>query len=526
MLPGKKYTPEDLLQILRRRFWLLLVPFAIVSAGTALWARRLPNLYRAETVLQVVPQRVPESYVKSAVTTPIDERLQAIKQEIFSRTRLEQIIQDFDLYAQERRTGIMEDVVENMRSDIQIDVVRGDAFSVTYIGHDPRVVMKVTDKLAGLFIDESLQDRSALADGTSEFLETQLEDARRRLEDQDKKVEAYKMKYAGQLPSQENANLQAVHNVQMQIQATLESMNHDRNERLLREQQLAGLTQNQGADSTPAAPVAPARADPSAPATGGTAAQRLAAARDTLAVLKLQGETADHPDVKSTERLIRDLQKQADAEALAQPVSSDAVSLSPAERARQGQIAALQAQLTQLDQRLAAEQTEETRLRKVAADYQQRLDAVPERESEMVDLTRDYGTLQALYTSLLAKKEDSTISANLERRQIGEQFKVLDQAILPQRPFSPNRQRINLIGMGSGLIIGFFLIALFEYRDTTFKADDEITNLLALPVLAVVPLMRSHVDRQRATRWRWVVGLGLGGTVAGCLAIVAYTFVR
>ena len=502
------------------------MPFAVVSAGTALWARRLPNLYKSETVLQVVPQRVPESYVKSAVTTPIDERLQAIQREIFSRTRLEQIIQDFDLYADERRVGIMEDVVENMRTDIQIDVVRGDSFSVTYTGRDPRVVMKVTDKLAGLFIDESLQDRSALADGTSEFLESQLEDARRRLEDQDKKVEAYKMKYAGQLPSQENANLQAVHNVQMQIQATLESMNHDRNERLLIEQELAALTQNQRADSTAAAPIAPARADPSAPAVVGTAAQRFAAARDALAVLELQGKTADHPDVKAIERLIRDLQKQADAEALAQPVSADAVSVSPAERARQGQIEALQAQLNQLDQRLAAEQTEEARLRKVAADYQQRLDGVPARESEMVDLTRDYGTLQALYTSLLARKEDSTISANLERRQIGEQFKVLDQAVLPQRSFSPNRQRINLIGMASGLLLGFALIALFEYRDTTFKADDEITSLLALPVLAVVPLMRSRADRRRAVRWQWLVGLTLGGTVTGCLAILAYTFVR
>jgi len=520
MLPGKKYTPEDILQIARRRVWLLVVPIAVISAGTALWARRLPNLYRSETVIQVVPQRVPEAYVKSAVTTPVEERLEAINQEILSRTRLEQIIQDFDLYPQARRVGIMEDVVEGMRSDIKIDVVRGDAFRVSYVGRDPRLVMKVTEKLAQLFIDESLQDRSALADGTSEFLQTQLEDAKRRLEDQEKKLEAYRMRYSGQLPSQSDSNLQALHNVQMQIQATLESINHDRNEKLLVDRQLADLTSPSADASTPPL-TAPGMPPPS------TAAQRLAAAKDTLTALHLQGKTEDHPDVKTAERLIQTLQKQADAEALAQPVSSaTGVPLTPAERARQNKIATLQSERDQLDQRLTSEAAEETRLRGVAAEYQKRLDGVPARESEMVDLTRDYGTLQNLYTNLLAKKEESSISANLERRQIGEQFKVLDQAVLPERPFSPNRQRINLIGIAGGLVLGLAIVGLLEYRDTTFKTDEDITAILGVPVFAVVPLMRSKVDRRRAARSQWLLRIGLGGTVLGCLAVVAYSFLR
>ena len=520
MLPGKKYSPEDFLRILRKRYWILLVPFAIVSAGTALWGRRLPNLYKSETVLQVVPQRVPEAYVKSAVTTPVDERLQAMNQEILSRTRLEQIIQDFDLYPQARRTGIMEDVVEGMRKDIDVEAVRGDAFRVTYTGRDPRLVMKVTEKLAQLFIDESLQDRSALAEGTSQFLETQLEDARRRLEEQDKKLQDYKMKYSGQLPSQAESNLQALHNVQMQIQAVLESINHDRGEKLLVDQQLADLA------STTSDTAAAGPATPGAPAPS-TAAQRLAAAKDALAALRLQGRTEDHPDVKSTERLIASLQKQADAEALAQPVSgATSAALTPAERSRQTKLATLQSERDQIEQRLTAAQAEETRLRGVAADYQKRLDAVPERESEMVDLTRDYGTLQSLYTNLLAKKEESTISANLERRQIGEQFKILDQAVLPERPISPNRQRINLMGMGAGLALGFALVGLLEYRDTSFKTDDEVRNILGLPVLAVVPHMRSKIERQRVGALRWTLNVGLGGTVAGCLAVLAYTFLR
>ena len=189
MLPGKVYRPEDILLILRRRIWFLLVPFAIVAAATAVISRKLPDLYRSDTLILVVPQRVPESYVKSTVTSRIEDRLQSISQQILSRTRLERIIQDFNLYAEERKTGIMEDIVEQMRSDIKVDVVKGDAFRVSYIGRDPRTVMKVTDRLSSLFIEENLRDREVLAEGTDQFLEAQLEDARRRLAEHEKKLE-------------------------------------------------------------------------------------------------------------------------------------------------------------------------------------------------------------------------------------------------------------------------------------------------------------------------------------------------
>ncbi len=125
MLPGKKYKPEDILQILRKRIWLVLVPFAVVSAATAVVARKLPDRYRSDTLILVVPQRVPEAYVKSTVTTRIEDRLQSISQQILSRTRLERVIQDFNLYAEERKTGIMEDIVDRMRTqEIKVDVVR------------------------------------------------------------------------------------------------------------------------------------------------------------------------------------------------------------------------------------------------------------------------------------------------------------------------------------------------------------------------------------------------------------------
>ncbi|MCA1560492.1 MAG: hypothetical protein LC804_09580, partial [Acidobacteria bacterium] len=169
---------------------------------------------------------------------------------------------------------------------------------------------------------------------------------------------------------------------------------------------------------------------------------------------------------------------------------------------------------------------EEARLRGLAASYQQRIEVAPTRESEMTELTRDYTTLQTLYTNLLAKKEESQISANLERRQSGEQFKLVDPARLPEKPISPNRPLINLFGIACGLGLGVALIALLEYRDASFKTDDEVTSVLSLPVLAVVPLMRSDVERKQVSRRNIAVGIGLGSTVTACLAVLVYTFIR
>ena len=144
----------------------------------------------------------------------------------------------------------------------------------------------------------------------------------------------------------------------------------------------------------------------------------------------------------------------------------------------------------------------------------------------MAELTRDYTTLQAAYTNLLAKKEDSQIAANLERRQIGEQFKLLDPARLPERPFSPNRQQINTFGLVGGIVVGLALVVLLEMRDSSFKSDEEVFDVLSLPVLAVVPLMQSKPERRRAMKLRLALHTGCAMTVVTCLALVVYTYVR
>ena len=524
MLPGKTYRPEDILQMAKRRIAWLVLPFALASAGTAVWAYRLPDRYRSQTVILVVPQRVPEAYVRSTVTTRIEDRLNAITQQILSRTRLERIVHDFNLYPEERRTGIMEDVIERMRiRDVRVDVVRGDSFSVSYQGSDPRTVARVTERLAALFVEENLREREVLAEGTNQFLEAQLEDARRRLIEQEKRVEEYRKRYAGQLPEQLESNLQVLQNTQVQLQAIGESINRDRDRRLLLERMIGDLEQ-QAVDARPTATIAPPdRATPDI--VSGSLEQQLAAARTAQATMERRLKPA-HPDLIRVNRVIGELeQKIAEANATrstrAEPPPSN-----PADVARQKRLQELRLELGQVDSQLGAKLREHDRLRGQAGEYQKRAEAAPTRETEWTELTRDYQTLQTLYTTLLAKGEESKMAANLERRQIGEQFKVIDPARVPEKPFSPNRRQITLLGMAAGLALGIALVALLEYRDRSFRTDSEVRQLLSLPVLAVVPLMQSPREQKWAFRKRVVLGLGLGGTLAGCLAIVVYTLIR
>jgi protein tyrosine kinase modulator len=530
MLPGKKYRPEDLLAMLRRRFWLLIVPFAIVSALTAAVARKLPDRYRSEAVIIMVPQQISDSYVRPATVSRLEDQLQAIANQILSRTQLEKTIEKFNLYPDERQTGIiLEDLVENMRNkDIQVkQVAKANAFSVAYMGPSRTTVQKVTEHLAGAFIQAQFSDQQGRAESATQFLQATVEDARRKLIDSEQKLEAYRRHFSGQLPEQVDANIQKLTNTMQRVSSIDQTINADRNQRLLLEQRLKDL-EDDASKAAAADTAAGAVVQAPGVVTGGSFAQQLAVAQNQVTALKATGKTDLHPEVKAWNRMIESVMKQAEAEALERPLSTSdgRPAVPPAELARQKQVQDVKSRIEELDRQIAANQVEGNRLMGSVNDLTKRIDAAPTRQSEMTELMRDYTTLQQSYAKLRASREDQSIAANLQSRQIGEQYRLLDPARVPQRPFSPDRTAINIGGMVAGLALGVGLILLIEYRDSSFKTDDEVTRLLSLPVLAVVPQMESDEEGRRARRRRWIVGLGLGSTVTGCFAVLIYTFVR
>jgi polysaccharide chain length determinant protein (PEP-CTERM system associated) len=529
MLPGKKYTPEDFVKIAWRRKWLIVIPTLVVASGTFVWSQSLPNRYRSEARILIVPQRVPENYVQPTVTTELTERLQAISQEILSRTRLERIIEEFNLYGDERKTMIMEDVIQLMRRDVAIDIAgtrrrRGDpgSFVVRYDSNSPRMAMQVVERLASLFITENLQDREVLAEQTSQFLQAQLEDARGRLIEHERKLEAYRRANMGQLPTQVNSNLQVMQSTQVQLQSRIDAMNRDHDRKLALDKLIAEAEAVQVVT-----PSSRGRRDASldAPVRGSTGEQ-LAAARATLESLEAR-LTSEHPDVVRAKRVIRELETKAAVEALERPLTSEepvAGQLSPAEEAHRQRLSEMQTEREGLERRIEANTAEQTRLQGVLATYRRNVEAAPRRESELIELMRDYDIVQGSYNSLLSKSQSSNIAADLERRQIGQQFRMIEAARLPQRPSSPNRARMNMMGTLAGLAFALALVALLEYRDTTMNTRGDVVASLALPIIAVIPAMSTIVERRKRKRQQVLIAAASSAVVISGVAAAVWRF--
>jgi polysaccharide chain length determinant protein (PEP-CTERM system associated) len=505
VLPGQHYAPEDILRIAWNRRWLILAPLVVAVAGAALFTAELPNRYRSETVILVVPQRVPESYVRSTVTSRIEDRLKTIQPQILSRSNLESIIRALDLYPEERKTLVMEDVVALMRLDIEgPSIERGDAFRVGYVSTDPKLAQQVTERLASLYIAENLKERELQAEGTTQFLVAQVEDARQRLVEHEKKLEQFRRQHDGELPTQVEGNHRAVQAAQTRIQAIEEALYRDRELRLSLERQIADLDANTQVLSEPASATTVDRSL--------TTAEQLAVARAQLAALELKYKSG-HPDIAAAKRRIRDLELRYSMEEERRPADTPPP-IDPAIAFRENRRRDLQEQLTSLQNRQARQEAEVDRLEAEMATYKTRMEAAPGRESDLIELTRDYATLQNTYTSLRGKLEESKLAANLEKRQVSEQFRILDPPRFPERPYGPNRLRIITLAAMCGLLCGLTFAGALEYFDESFESENEIVRVLQVPVLARVRMMSSERELQARTRQRILASLAVAIVLA------------
>lgn len=537
---AQQFSPWSLIRTVWKGRWIILAIWVVVSIAGAVAVRLLPTVYSAQALIMVDSQKIPERFVSSTVSTELQDRISSISQQILSSGQLNKIINDFNLYRKQRASMVQEEIIEKMRQDIDIKVDKPSSpgrnkpgsFRVSYQGPDPTVVAQVTNRIAELFVDENMKTREVQAEGTSEFLESQLGEAKKNLDALEASVSAYKLKHNGELPQQENALGATLARLQGELNSTRDAIGRANDSRLVQEGALssaeATLQVLEEQASTPAqTPPTVAAAAPRV-VTDPTSAEPKVIVSGTKRsdVLRAQLETMrvrwrdDHPDVK---RLKADLEqaeameRAQEAEALtaakAAAAAKAAQASKPVENAAQSTTPVVPAaaapvinardipQFMQLRDRIQSLKTEieltkrdvekrkatEQQLLASIADVQGRIDKLPLREQELSILMRDYGISKENYQRLLTNKLSAEMSKDMEIRQKSERFTVLDQATIPERPAKPNR-RVLTAGISTcGMFLGLVLAFLLELRRDVFlgawELPEDVVVLGTLPRL-------------------------------------------
>jgi polysaccharide chain length determinant protein (PEP-CTERM system associated) len=474
----RELTQSDYIAILRRR-WVLITVLALVGGPLAYGvARLLPNRYKSQTLVLVEQPTVPSDYVKPVITTEINERLASMREEILSRSRLEPIIHQYNLYANDINRRPMEEIIARMQKDIEVTPVQPMAetqaqelpgFHISVTLDNPRTAQAVCTTVTSMFIEEDYRLRQQRSTDTTQFLAQQLVDAKAKLDAQDSKLAAFKSRYLGSLPDQEQGNLNLLMGLTSQLDAATQA--------LARAQQDKSFAESMLAQQLAAWQATQSGSNPE------TLEAQLAALQTQLANLQAR-YTEDHPDVIKTKNEIAALQKKiADDNAQSRTPGSQ----KSGKTVEPAQIAQLRAQVHTTDQVIAEKTREQEKIQQAIKVYQDRVQSSPAVEQQYKELTRDYQTALDFYTDLLKKRDQSAMAGDLERHQEGEQFRVLDPANLPDKPTFPNRIEFALSGFGVGLALGVGIAFLLEMRDTSFRTERDVEFTLRLPVLAMVP---------------------------------------
>jgi polysaccharide chain length determinant protein (PEP-CTERM system associated) len=467
----------DYIEIMRRRIWYLVIPFVLIILGTVLFVIFAPRLYKATTLVLVSPQQVPEALVHSTVTTRIEERLASIAQEVMSRTRLEQVIAEFRLYQKESRTLSREEIVEKMQKDIKVELpTKRDEkgfFTISYIGADPTVVTSVANRLTSLFIEENLRVREKQAVGTTEFLAGELTTTKTKLEQLEALVSQYKRQHMGELPEQRDTNLKILEQLQLQNQRAGENLRAAQDRKLFIQKRLSDLelpiSASGGGGRSSASSTALSNSSPVPEMAGSYESQKDALNRQLDELTSKY--TGSHPDVITAKKKLAELEKKKET----YNVKND-----PRHKE-------LRNQLTITDIEIKRFRSEEAQISGQMNRYRGRIENVPSREQEMASLVREYQNTKETHELLMKKSQDAQQAENLERRQKGEQFRIIDPARLPEKPFSPDIPKVLLIGLALSIGCSFGLAFIREQMDRSFHDAGDAEVTLGLRVLATIP---------------------------------------
>lgn len=499
------------LDIFRRRKWWIIVTTTVVFVVTLVVAMRLPSLYRAETVILVDPQKVPDTYVPSTGNTTVADRLSTVRQEVMSPTRLKELLTRTGLYADAVANKNEDAVIRQLQKSIQLEVVdagssRLSAFRIAYTGRTAAEAALVPNEMAEMIITKNVQARQEQSSGTAEFLQNELVQTRKQLEQKEAELGRIKSTFIMDLPESKQFHLEALATLRNQLQASQDRMNRAQQEKLYLQSTIGNTNTTVDLDAD---------------------SQGALSSPEQAQVQKLEARLAElggrygpsHPDVRKTRSELEQLKAKIAAEQKAAPAPIEVPR--PARQAARNPV--VTAQINKLDQDIQEQTNLQKQLEGQVSFHSSKLEREPVFEQQMAGLMRDYDTLRAHYNHLLDKKLSADMYTSLVTHEEGERFVILDRATVPAKPFAPNRFLYGLVSLLGGLFAGTGLAVIVEMTDPSVRHEQEAASILGKPVFAGIPTIvtplqaRSALIRTVGTMALTIVSASVLGFVASYL---------
>ncbi len=498
----KTMTPGDIIAIVKRRKWSLIISFLVVLLITGIVALALPSVYKASSTILIEEQEIPKDFVMTAVTSFAEQRIQSINQRIMSHAKLLKIIEEYKLYPKLRAKWTEEEVVEEMRNMINLEPISVDvidhrtgrpatatiAFSLSYEGEDARTVHKVANVLVSLYLEEDIKVRTENAADTSAFLENEYKKIKELLSEKEKILAAFKEQFAEVLPELLQVNMQGLNSAEMNIVRLTEVLRGLKERAANFEAQLAGIPET----------------------SENTDWLKLDQLKLQLADLKSKYSN-EYPDVITVKNEIIELEKMIN-----QPDNSTVLGKKRPDT--QAQISLVsQLENTKVEIESTVEQLNKYNL--LVEDYRKRIALSPKVGVEYKALSIERDNTQLKYNDLMMKHMEAKVAEGMQSEQKGERFVLIEAPRLPEKPFKPNRIAIFLIGIVLGIGAGVGVAALTEFSDTSVRRVEDLTFATSFPVLAGIPVIINKKDIIKKRRNRVITVISILLVIISAIAI-------
>jgi succinoglycan biosynthesis transport protein ExoP len=494
---------EDYLEILKHRKWEFIIPAIGIFLISIVIALSLPIIYKSTGTILIEEQQIPSEYVKATATSYAEQRIQQINQGIMSTGRLLEIINQFDLYKNLRANQSTHDIVERMRSKIQLEPISAEvmdrnlgrtveatiAFSLSFQGNDtPKKVQRVTQRLTELFLEENVRKRKEQSTETSRFFKEESNKVKSSLDAQEAKIAKFKEQHINTLPELLQTNIQSLNNVEHNIE--------------MLQEQLRSLKEQEGYFQSQLINVSPDLEDEQEDK------KHLDELKVQLVNLKTRF-TDEYPDVINTRAEIAKLERQLAEEKNHQP--SLKAAKNPAYITLSAQLSGIEADIQSTSQQITA-------MMGKAEKYRKQIEETPRVEETYKALTIERNNTRAKYDDLMQKLLDAQVSQGLESEQKGERFTLIEPPLLPEKPFKPNRLAIILIGMVLGFGAGASFIMLREFSDNSVHNIRSLTLATTFPVLATIPeIMTSQELTHKRKKHMLLASVAIAAIIGGII---------